>query len=80
MLTRRQDYEINSGNFGQGSLKSISVGADEVGGNVNYETFANTEEFVRCGEKWLHGFTAFWVKIETHFGARLAEEPNNKGL
>ncbi|KAF5759539.1 hypothetical protein HanXRQr2_Chr16g0742471 [Helianthus annuus] len=80
MLTRRQDYEINNGGFGQGNLKAISVGADEAGGDLDDETFANTQEFVACVEKWLDGFAAVRVKIETHLGAHLAEDPNNKSL
>ncbi|KAJ0835367.1 hypothetical protein HanRHA438_Chr16g0754391 [Helianthus annuus] len=80
MLTRRQDYEINNGGFGQGNLKAISVGVDEAGGDLDDETFANTQEFVACVEKWLDGFAAVRVKIETHLGAHLAEDPNNKSL
>ncbi|KAJ0916117.1 hypothetical protein HanPSC8_Chr06g0257881 [Helianthus annuus] len=80
MLTRRQDYEINNGGFGQGNLKEISVGAVEASDDVDDETFANTHEFVDCVEKWGDRLAAVRVKIETHLGAHLAEDPNNKGL
>ncbi|MFS7945886.1 hypothetical protein Hanom_Chr06g00529381 [Helianthus anomalus] len=80
MLTRRQDYETSNGGFGQGNSKAISVGAVDAGDDVDEETFANKHEVVDCVEKCVDRLAAVRVKIEMHLGARLTEDPNNKGL
>ncbi|MFS7921840.1 hypothetical protein Hanom_Chr03g00241651 [Helianthus anomalus] len=63
ILSRRQDYEVKNGGFGHGKLKAINVGA--------------VDDFVDCIEKWVTMMAALRVKIKTHLGARLMEEPNN---
>ncbi|MFS7947169.1 hypothetical protein Hanom_Chr06g00544931 [Helianthus anomalus] len=80
MLVRRHEYEIKNGGFGCGKLIGISVGVVEAGMDVDDETFADTREVVDCVEKWVDKLAALRVKIETHLGARLAEDPNKKGL
>ncbi|KAM0040866.1 hypothetical protein Hdeb2414_s0011g00359351 [Helianthus debilis subsp. tardiflorus] len=77
MLSRRQDYEIKNGGFGHGKLKAINVGAVDVGLDEHNEAFGNTQDFVDYIEKWVTMMAALQVKIETHLGARLTEEPNN---
>ncbi|KAF5769561.1 hypothetical protein HanXRQr2_Chr14g0649741 [Helianthus annuus] len=77
MLSRRQDYEIKNGGFGHGKLKAINVGAVDVGLDDDKEAFGNTQDFVDCIKKWVTMMAALRVKIETHLGARLTEEPNN---
>ncbi|KAF5796954.1 hypothetical protein HanRHA438_Chr08g0370001 [Helianthus annuus] len=77
MLSCRQEYEIKNGGFGHGKLKAINVGAVDVDLDEDKEAFGNTQDLVDCIEKRVTMMAALRVKIETHLGARLIEEPKN---